>query len=46
MDDDINFKYDAKTDVYGSCAVSFNDEMWVLGGYDYKRQVIFRRLKT
>ena len=40
-DDDINFTYEANTEVYESCAASLNDEMWVLGGYNQKRQVKF-----
>ena len=39
MDDDINFTYDDNTGVSGSCAASLNDEMWVLGGASYMRQV-------
>ena len=39
MDDDINFTYDADTEVHYSCAASLNDEMWVLGGSSNKRQV-------
>ena len=41
VDDDINFTYDANTEVYYSCAASLNDEMWVLGGQYKKRQVNF-----
>ena len=39
MDDDINFTYEANTEVDHSCAVSLDDEMWVLGGRYQKRQV-------
>ena len=42
VDDDINFTYDAKTEVFYSCAASLNDEMWVLGGENQKRQVNFK----
>ena len=41
VDDDINFTYETNTEVFGSCAASLNDEMWVLGGYYQKRQVNF-----
>ena len=39
MDDDINFTYDANTEVYYSCAALLDDEMWVFGGSSKKRQV-------
>ena len=39
MDNDINFRYDANTEVDHSCAASLHDEMWVLGGRYQKRQV-------
>ena len=39
VDDDINFTYEANTEVWGSCAASLNDEMWVLGGNNQNRQV-------
>ena len=39
VDDDINFTYEDRTEVYYSCAASLNDEMWVLGGSIQKRQV-------
>ena len=42
VDDDISFTYDAMTEVYYSCAASLNGEMWVLGGYNHKRQVNFK----
>ena len=42
MNDDINFTYDANTEVYRSCAASLNDEMWVFGGDDQRRQVNFK----
>ena len=41
VDDDINFAYEDNT-VYYSCAASLNDEMWVLGGGNQKRQVNFK----
>ena len=44
VDDDVHFKYGYNTEVYYSCAASWNDEMWVLGGISKKRQVKF--LKT
>ena len=42
VDDNINFTYDANTEVYYSCAASLNDEMWVFGGYYKRRQVNFK----
>ena len=39
VDDDINFTYDINTDVYFSCSTTLNDEMWVLGGVNQRRQV-------
>ena len=39
VDDDIDFSYEANTQVSLSCAASLNDEMWVFGGYNKKRQV-------
>ena len=39
IDDDINFTYDTNTDVYFSCSARLNDEMWVLGGVNQRRQV-------
>lgn len=39
VDDDINFAYDTNTEVYASCAASLNGEMFVLGGWEQKRQV-------
>ena len=41
VDDDISFTYEADTEVEMSCAATFKDEMWVLGGSSQKRQVIF-----
>ena len=46
VDDDINFTYETGTEVFGSCAASLNDEMWVFGGYYQKRQVNFLRQKS
>ena len=42
VDDDISFTYEADTEVEMSCAATFKDEMWVLGGSHHKRQVIFQ----
>ena len=42
VDDDINFTYEANTEVSWSCAATLNDEMWVLGGNFQRRQVIFK----
>ena len=39
MDDDINFTYEDNTEAEGSCAATLNDEMWVFGGSNKKRQV-------
>ena len=39
MNDDINFTYEANTEVHYSCAASLNDKMWVFGGSIEKRQV-------
>ena len=46
VDDDINFTYEDNTQVYRSCAASLNDEMWVLGGYEKKRQVNLKLHKS
>ena len=32
VNDDINFAFEANTEVYYSCAASLSDEMWVFGG--------------
>ena len=40
VDDDINFTYDANTEISQSCVASWNDEMYVFGGKNHKRQVI------
>ena len=42
VDDDIDFSYEANTQVSLSCAASLNDEMWVFGGNSKKRQVNFK----
>ena len=39
VDYDPEFTFDEDTEVYGSCAASLNDEFWVLGGNNKKRQV-------
>ena len=39
VDDDINFTFEEKTEVFLSCAASLNDEMWVFGGWYKERQV-------
>jgi len=41
VDDDINFTFEDNTEFECSCAASLNDEMWVLGGANKKRQVYF-----
>ena len=43
VDDDINFSYDANTEVSEGCAASLNDEMWILGGNSLRRQVISQK---
>ena len=45
VNDDINFTYDANTQVYASCAASLDGEMFVLGGWNQKRQVNFLRVE-
>ena len=40
VDDDINFTYDDNTEISQSCVASWNNEMFVLGGLNQKRQVI------
>ena len=42
VDDDIDFTYDANTEVYNSCSASLNNEIWVFGGNSKKRQVNFK----
>ena len=44
LDDDINFTFEDNTEVFYSCAASLNDEMWVLGGYNKRRQVNLKLL--
>ena len=39
MDNNIDFTYEANTEVFFSCGASMNDEMWVFGGNSLKRQV-------
>ena len=39
IDDDINLARDFNTEVYGSCAASLNDHMYVFGGFSHDRQV-------
>ena len=39
MDDDLDFDYGAKTEVYGSCGASWYGEMFIIGGQKQKRQV-------
>ena len=42
IDNDINFNYDANTEVFASCAATLNDNMYVLGGGFKTRQVYFK----
>ena len=39
-ENDIDFTYEHRTEVYGSCTATLDDEMFVLGGNDQTRQVI------
>ena len=41
IDDDINFTMGANTEAYGSCATSFNNEMYVFGDHSERRQIRF-----
>ena len=41
IDDDTIFTYGADTEVYKSCAATLNNEFWVIGGWNKKRQVNF-----
>ena len=43
-DNDIDFTYGDKTDVYLSCGATLNGEMFVLGGYFHDRQVNIKNL--
>ena len=40
MDGETVFTYDTDTEVHQSCAATLNDEFWVIGGSNKKRQVI------
>ena len=42
IDNDINFNYDANTEVLNSCAATFNGNMYVLGGKFKPKQVYFK----
>ena len=46
IDANIDFKYEAKTEVSGSCAATLNNEMFVFGGLNEKRQVNLNKIKT
>ena len=46
MDDETVFTYDSDTEVHQSCAATLNDEFWVIGGSNKKRQVIMVHLKS
>ena len=39
FDNDINFTYEPNTEVEDSCAATLDGEMFVLGGWNHKRQV-------
>ena len=39
VDADINFEYGQNTQALYSCGATLNDEFWVFGGRDFKRQV-------
>ena len=45
IDDDTVFTYGADTEVRESCAATWNNEFWVIGGWYKKRQVNFCMLK-
>ena len=45
MDDETVFTYDTDTEVHQSCAATLNDEFWVIGGSNKKRQVIMTHFK-
>ena len=46
INEDLTFNYDNRTEIFGGCAVTFQNEFWYFGGDEdrSKRQVIF--LKT
>ena len=41
VDENIEFEFEADTEVNGSCVATLKGEFYVLGGTNYKRQVIF-----
>ena len=42
VDEDTVFTFDEDTEVYASCAATLNDEFWVIGGKNQKRQVMIK----
>lgn len=44
VDDDTLFEYDANTQSAYSCSATINDEFWVFGGQDFKRQVLLSHM--
>ena len=46
VDDRTVFKFETGTEVYASCAATLNDEFWVIGGYNRRRQVILKNLSV
>jgi len=45
IDGDTVFTFDADTEVWQSCAATLNDEFWVIGGLNKKRQVIIKKVE-
>ena len=43
IDNDLNFNYDANSEVFASCAATLNGNMYVLGGKFKKKQVCFNK---
>ena len=43
VDDDTVFTFDDDTEVEYSCAATLNDEFWVIGGLNKKRQVLMKQ---
>ena len=43
MENDINFNYEPETEVYKSCAATLDGEMFVIGGFQQKRQVNIKK---
>ena len=41
FDKEINFSFEDQTYVSGACGVTFQNEFWMFGGFEDKRQVLF-----